>query len=121
MGEQNEIRASRDEVEEFVGKLRGFHDSIGQHEQAMLETILESALGETGGYLGSRFASDEAWNELVGLLVDDDAQGFTFYYEVYLQRADELVQEAERTSLIRRLRKSRRERESSPDDGRRRS
>lgn len=38
-------------MEQFVGKLRGFHGSLGESEQAMLATVLEGAQqGDTGGY-----------------------------------------------------------------------
>lgn len=50
MSEGQEIRASHEEVEEFVGKLRGFHDALDPAGQAMLGTILDGAVaGETGG------------------------------------------------------------------------
>ena len=74
MAEQ-EIRANREEVEGFVSKLKEFHDSLSESEQAMLDTILAQAQGETGGYRRRR--GDEAsWNDLVGLLIDEDTQGF---------------------------------------------
>src|SRR3712207_542352 len=117
MAEQEEVRVSREEVEGFVAKLKDFHGSLAESEQAMLSTILDSARGETGGYaFRRRSATEEDWNDLVGLLVDEDAQGFFYYPEVWRQRPEELRQEAERTSLIRRLRKARRERTSSPED-----
>jgi hypothetical protein len=50
MTEEQEVRASREEVEGFVSKLKDFHGSLSEFEQAMLETILDSAQGETGGY-----------------------------------------------------------------------
>ncbi len=36
MTESNEVRASHEEVEAFVGKLREFHSSLGESEQTML-------------------------------------------------------------------------------------
>jgi hypothetical protein len=41
MAEQ-EIRASHEEVEGFVEKLRDFHLSLGESEQAMLEPTAEA-------------------------------------------------------------------------------
>ncbi len=70
-----EIRASHEEVEAFVGKLREFHGSLGESEQAMLGTILEGAMaGETGGY-GFRVKIDAlaGWLEEQG---GEDTQGF---------------------------------------------
>jgi hypothetical protein len=76
MAEQ-EIRATHEEVEDFVSKLREFHTSLSESEQAMLETVLESAQGrETGGYLvKARFD----WNDLAGWIEnqgEEDTQGF---------------------------------------------
>ena len=92
MTESNEVRASHDEVEAFVGKLREFHGSLGEGERAMLGTILEGAqAGETGGYLyrrgryedptqeSSSTESSSGWNDLIGWIEeqgDDDTQGF---------------------------------------------
>ena len=51
MSERQEIRASHQEVEAFVGELRGFYGGLKPVEQHMLATILEGAqAGETGGY-----------------------------------------------------------------------
>ncbi len=75
MAEQ-ETQASREEVEQFVGKLRDFHSSLSESEQAMLDTILAQAQGETGGYRVRHERPEEAWNDLVGHLVDEDTQGF---------------------------------------------
>lgn len=78
MTEEQEVRASREEVADFVAKLRDFRGSLSQSEQAMLDTILDSAQGETGGY--ARRRGDEAsWNDLVGWIEDqgeEDTQGF---------------------------------------------
>src|SRR5215207_26495 len=121
MAEQSEVRANREEVESFVSRLRDFHRSLDESGQAMLEMILDSAQGETGGYISKRSGTDEDWNDLVELLIDDATQGFYFHYETWRQRPEELQQEAERTSLIRRLKKARREQSSSPEDTRGRS
>jgi hypothetical protein len=74
MAEQ-EKRASREEVEHFVGKLREFHASLSESEQAMLDNLLAQAQGETGGYARRR-SGDQDWDDLVGQLVDEDTQGF---------------------------------------------
>ncbi len=98
MTEMGEVRASHDEVEAFVGKLREFHGSLDESGQAMLGTILEGAqAGDTGGY-ASRWgrygggpedsaseggASVEGWNDLVGWIEEqgeDDTQGFRGRY-----------------------------------------
>ncbi len=92
MTEEQEVRASHDEVEAFVGKLREFHSSLGESEQAMLGTVLDSAQGaETGGYGGFRrrygdpaegdsgSESSTGWNELIGWIEEqgeEDTQGF---------------------------------------------
>jgi hypothetical protein len=86
MSEGQEIRASREEVEEFVGKLKGFHDALNPAGQAMLGTILDGAVaGETGGY-GRRGPytggnKDVKWDDLIGWIEEqgeDDTQGFRF-------------------------------------------
>ena len=83
MAENQEIRASREEVEQFVGKLREFHATLDESGQAMLGTILEGAQqGETGGYGGRRYPryeGPEGWNDLIGWIEEqgeDDTQGF---------------------------------------------
>jgi hypothetical protein len=75
MAEQ-EMRASREEVEQFVGKLRDFHASLSESEQAMLDNLLAQAQGETGGYRIRRRSGNQDWEDLVGQLVDEDTQGF---------------------------------------------
>ena len=79
MAEQ-EVRASREEVEGFVSKLRDFYGSLSESEQAMMDTVLDSAQGETGGFKIRRRSGDEAsWNDLVGWIEDqgdEDTQGF---------------------------------------------
>jgi hypothetical protein len=78
MTEEREIRATHEEVESFVGKLKEFHSSLDEGEQAMMDTILDSAQGETGGY--ARRRGDEAsWNDLIGWVEEqdeEDTQGF---------------------------------------------
>jgi hypothetical protein len=78
MTEEQEVRASREEVADFVAKLSDFRGSLSESEQAMLDTILDSAQGETGGYVRRR--GDEAsWNDMVGWIEDqgeEDTQGF---------------------------------------------
>ncbi len=83
MTESNEVRASREEVEGFVAKLREFHGSLDESEQAIMDTILDSAQGgETGGYSGMRRSGEdqpEAWQDLVGWIEEqgeEDTQGF---------------------------------------------
>ncbi len=93
MTEGQEIRASHEEVEAFVGKLKEFHGSLGESERAMMGTILEGAMaGETGGYAAraSRRYEDQTegstgtesssgWNDLIGWIEeqgDEDTQGF---------------------------------------------
>jgi hypothetical protein len=80
MTEGQEIRASHEEVEAFVGKLRDFYGSLSESEQAMLGTILGSAQGgDTGGYIRPRRGDEAAWSDLVGWIVEqgeEDTQGF---------------------------------------------
>ena len=93
MAEGQEVRAAHEEVEAFVDKLRDFHGSLDEPEQAMLGTILEAAQGgETGGYLkirrrygdaeqegGSEQESSSGWNDLIGWIEEqgeEDTQGF---------------------------------------------
>jgi hypothetical protein len=77
-----EIRATHEEVESFVAKLRDFHGSLSESEQAMLETVLQSAQGgETGGYGIKRTFSIQGggWEDLVGWIESqggEDTQGF---------------------------------------------
>jgi hypothetical protein len=92
MTEGNEVRASHEEVEAFVGKLKEFRGSLDEGERAMLETILESAQGgETTGYRrakkrygdpdegDSEQESSSGWNDLIGWIEkqdEEDTQGF---------------------------------------------
>jgi hypothetical protein len=79
MTEEQVIRATHEDVEAFVDKLKEFHSSLDDSGQAMLVTILQEAqIGDTGGY-GMRKArygdpdegssgseSSSGWNDLVG-------------------------------------------------------
>ena len=82
MADEREIRASHEEVEGFVEKLKDFHISLSPSEQAMLETIVQSAQSQdTGGYAAKiRFSSqDGGWEDLVGWMEsqgEGDTQGF---------------------------------------------
>ena len=78
-----EIRATHEEVEGFIAKLKAFHRSLSESEQAMLDTILDSAQGgDTGAYAYRRRSGEssvESWNDLVGWIEeqsDEDTQGF---------------------------------------------
>jgi hypothetical protein len=91
MSEGQEIQASREEVEEFVGKLKGFYGGLqSSAERAMLETILQGAQGgETGGYgLRGPYTGgnkDVKWDDLIGWIEEqgeDDTQGFRFRFGV---------------------------------------
>jgi hypothetical protein len=84
MSEEQEVRATHEEVEQFVSKLRGFNDSLDPAGQAMLGTILDDAVaGESGGYATKvRFADQgghKPWEDLVGWVEgqgDAETQGF---------------------------------------------
>ena len=84
MTEGHEVRATHQEVEEFVSKLRGLNDSLDPAGQAMLGTILDDAVAaESGGYaIRVRFADQggqKPWEDLVGWIEDqgeEDTQGF---------------------------------------------
>jgi hypothetical protein len=82
MAAEQEIRASKEEVEDFVAKLKEFHGTLNEVEQAMLETILEGArLGDDFGdhiwfhhYGGD---TGHGWSGIVEyLLEDDESEGF---------------------------------------------
>jgi hypothetical protein len=87
MADEQQIRATHEEVEGFVEKLREFHGSLGQSEQAMLETVLESAQSQdTGAYTLKRgFSSqDGGWEDLVGWMESqggEDTQGFLIRFK----------------------------------------
>ena len=93
MTEGQEVRASHEEVEGFVMKLKEFHSSLDESGQAMLGTILEGAQsGDTGGYAfkarryedpaaedSSGSESSSGWNDLIGWIEEqgeEDTQGF---------------------------------------------
>ena len=93
MTEGHEVRASHEEVEAFVGKLKGFHGSLDESGRAMLETILQGAqAGDTQGFMplrrtryddapqeGAGSESSSGWNDLVGWIEEqgeEDTQGF---------------------------------------------
>ncbi len=94
MTEGSEVRASHEEVEAFVGKLREFHGSLDESGRAMLGTILEGAQqGDTGGYAirlkgyeataedSSGSESSSGWNDLIGWIEEqseEDTQGFLY-------------------------------------------
>jgi hypothetical protein len=94
MTEEHKIRAGHEEVEAFVGKLKEFHSSLEEGEQAMLETILEGAqTGDTGGYGmrrtrygdpdegSSGSESSSGWNDVIGWIEEqgeEDTQGFVY-------------------------------------------
>ena len=67
MAEQ-EIEATHEEVVDLVRKLRDFHGSLGDSEQAMMESILDTTRGEVGGYgMYERTGlTEETWDDLVG-------------------------------------------------------
>jgi hypothetical protein len=87
MTEERQIRATHEEVEGFVEKLRDFHGSLEEGEQAMLETIVQSAQGQdTGGYVVRRTFSSQGggWEDLVGWIEtqgEEDTQGFVIRYK----------------------------------------
>ena len=66
MGAEQEIRATHDEVVAFVQKLRDFHASLGDSEQAMLESVLDTTRGEVGGYgmYKRSGVSEQSWDDL---------------------------------------------------------
>ena len=81
MAAEQENRATHEEVEAFVQKLKDFHGSLSDSEQAMLESVLDTTRGEVGGY-GKYKRSEitkETWDDLVGWLEDQGGeytQGF---------------------------------------------
>jgi hypothetical protein len=76
MAADQETRATHEEVETFVQKLKNFHGSLGDSEQAMLESILDTTRGEVGGYgMYQRSGiSEESWDDLVGWLEDQGGE-----------------------------------------------
>jgi hypothetical protein len=85
MSEEQEVRPTHEEVEQFVSKLRAFHDSLDPAGQAMLGTILDGAVaGESGGYgMRIKFAAQggpKPWEDLAGWMEnqgEEDTQGFS--------------------------------------------
>ena len=82
---EHEIRVSHEEVEGFVAKLRDFHGSLSESEQAMMDTIVDSAQGgDTGAFAFRRRSGEssvESWNDLVGWIEEqgeEDTQGFAY-------------------------------------------
>jgi hypothetical protein len=67
MAEQG-IEATHEEVVVFVRKFRDFHSSLGDSEQAMMESILDTTRGEVGGYGMYKRSGiiEETWDDLVG-------------------------------------------------------
>jgi hypothetical protein len=81
MAPEQEVRATHEEVVGFVRKLRDFHASLDNSEQAMLESVLDTTRGEVGGYgmYKRSGVSEESWDDLVGWLEDQGGeytQGF---------------------------------------------
>jgi len=81
MAAEQEMSATHEEVEGFVRKLREFYASLGESEQAMLESILDTTRGEVGGYgmYKRSGVTEETWDDLVGWLEDQGGeytQGF---------------------------------------------
>jgi hypothetical protein len=81
MAAEQETRATHEEVVGFVRKLKDFHGSLGDSEQAMLESMLDTTRGEVGGYGMYRRSgvTEETWDDLVGWLEDQGGeytQGF---------------------------------------------
>lgn len=96
MAAEGEVRASHEEVEGFVTKLRDFHGSLDESEQAMLGAILGSAQGADTTAYGFRNAyadwgregdqeqdRQQGWNDLVGWIEEqgeEDTQGFLYRF-----------------------------------------
>jgi hypothetical protein len=76
MGAEQEIRATHEKVVGFVQKLRDFHASLGDSEQAMLESVLDTTRGEVGGYgmYERSGVSEQSWDDLVGWLEDQGGE-----------------------------------------------
>ncbi len=82
MAMQGEVRASHEEVEGFVGTLRDLLGSLGEPKQTMMDTILDCAQGDTGGYNIRRERPEEAWNDLVGWIEGQGGEGETGTYTI---------------------------------------
>jgi len=76
VAEQKDIRATHEEVEGFVRKLRDFHASLSDSEQAMLESVLDTTRGEVSGYGRYRRSGigEETWTDLVGWIEDQGGE-----------------------------------------------
>jgi hypothetical protein len=76
MGAEQEIRATHEKVVGFVQKLRDFHASLDDSEQAMLESVLDATRGEVGGYgiYERSGVSEQNWDDLVGWLEDQGGE-----------------------------------------------
>jgi len=75
MAEQG-ISATHEEVVGFVTKLRDFHSSLSDSEQAMLESVLDTTRGEVSGYgmYERSGVTEETWDDLVGWLEDQGGE-----------------------------------------------
>ncbi len=82
MAMQGEVRASHEEVEGFVRTLRDLHGSLSEPKQAMMDTILDCAQGDTGGYNIRRERPEEAWDDLVGWIEGQGGEGETGTYTI---------------------------------------
>jgi hypothetical protein len=84
LAREQEMWACHEEVEDFVAKLKGFHDSLDPAEQAMLGTILDGATAaDTGGYYTrikfGQQGGQKPWEDFVGWIAsqgEEDTQGF---------------------------------------------
>ncbi len=76
MAPEQEMRATHEEVVGFVHKLRDFHGSLSDSEQAMLESILDTTRGEVGGYgmYKRTGVNEESWDDLIGWLEDQGGE-----------------------------------------------
>jgi len=82
MAAQGEVWASHAEVEGFVGTLMDLHGSLSESKQAMMDTILDCAQGDTCGYKIRRERPEEAWNDLVGWIEGQGGEGETGTYMI---------------------------------------
>jgi hypothetical protein len=80
MAVQGEVRASHEEVEDFVEELRDLYDSLSESKQVMMDTVLDGAQGDTDGYKIRCERPEEAWNDLVGWIAGQDDEGETGTY-----------------------------------------
>jgi hypothetical protein len=87
MAAEQEIRASKEEVEGFVAKLKEFYGSLNEAEQTMLVAILDGAQrgGDFGDYIWTdRYGGSMAqgWSDTVEyFLEDDESAGFSLKIE----------------------------------------